>query len=105
MSDNALVERMGLFIKHHRLEQNKTQDQLAKAAGINRTTLNAFERGMRSNVMTLIQLLRALDQLQVLQTFDIQPQISPIRLAEMEHAFRKRASKKKTTDEKPESDW
>jgi len=105
MSDNALVEKIGRFIKHHRLEQNKTQDQLAREAGINRSTLNAFERGMRSNIITLIQLLRALDQLQVLQAFEIQPQISPIRLAEMEHAYRKRASKKKTADEKPESDW
>jgi transcriptional regulator with XRE-family HTH domain len=105
MSDNALVERLGLFIKHHRLQQNKTQSQLAEEAGINRSTLNAFERGMRSNIITLIQLLRALDQLQVLQAFEISPQISPILLAEMEHAYRKRASKKKPTDKKPESDW
>lgn len=34
MSDKALVEHIGAFVRHHRVEQNKTQDELATAAGI-----------------------------------------------------------------------
>jgi len=45
MSDKALAEHIGTFIKHHRMEQNKTQDVLAKAAGISRSTLSLLERG------------------------------------------------------------
>ena len=34
MSDGAIIKNIGSFIKHHRLEQNKTQAQLAFEAGI-----------------------------------------------------------------------
>ena len=105
MSYNAIVETMGAFIKHHRLEQNKTQSQLAEEAGINRSTLSEFEQGMRSNIITLIQLLRALNLLYVLQPFQVQQQLSPIQLAELEQAKRKRATKTKKTGKKNKSDW
>ena len=32
MSDKALCETIGNFIKHHRLNQNKTQDDISVAA-------------------------------------------------------------------------
>lgn len=105
MSDDAIVVTMGTYIKHHRLEQNKTQSQLAEEAGINRSTLVEFEKGMRSNIITFIQLLRALNLLHVMEHFKITPQVSPIRLAEMEQAKRKRASKTKKTTKKIKSNW
>jgi DNA-binding XRE family transcriptional regulator len=33
MSDKALAEYIGTFVRHHRMEQNKTQDELATTAG------------------------------------------------------------------------
>ncbi len=105
ISDNGIVANMGSFIKHHRLEQNKTQRQLAEEAGINRTTLVEFEKGTGSNIITLIQLLRALNLLHVLEKFKVDTQVSPIQLAEMEQAKRKRASRSKTIRNKNKSDW
>ncbi len=105
MSDIAIVEVLSTFIKHHRLEQNKSQSQLAEEAGINRSTLIEIEKGKPSNIVTIIQLLRALNLLYVLEQFQVQQQISPIQLAKMEQAKRKRASKNKNTKEKPKSDW
>ena len=105
MSDIAILETLGAFIKHHRLKQNKPQSQLAEEAGINRSTLSEIEKGKRFNVITLIQLLRALNLLDVLQQFQAQQQLSPIRLAKLEQAKRKRAAKKKETGQKPKSDW
>ncbi len=93
MSDNALVATMGEFIKHHRLEQNKTQKRLSEEAGINRSTLVEFENGKRANLITFIQLLRALNLLYTLKQFQMQQQLSPIKLAELEHTKRKRASR------------
>ncbi len=95
MSDNAIVETISNFIKHHRLEQNKTQSQLATEAGINRSTLVEFEKGKRANMITFIQLLRALNLLHVIKQFEIQQQLSPIQLAELEQSKRKRATKTK----------
>lgn len=105
MTDNATVESIGAFIKHHRLEQNKTQSRLAEEAGINRSTISEVEQGKPSNIITLIQLLRALNLLHVLQQFQVQQQISPLQLAELEKAKRKRATKTRKAGKKPKSDW
>lgn len=100
MSDKALAERIGVFVKHHRLQQNKTQDALAHAAGISRSTLSLLERGETVTLATLIQTLRALDQLQVLDAFKVQQSISPIALAKMEKEKRIRASGKPESNKK-----
>ncbi|MFY9309943.1 MAG: helix-turn-helix transcriptional regulator [Bacteroidia bacterium] len=106
LSDAAIVELLGTFIRHHRLEQNKTQSQLAWEAGINRSTLVEFEKGAGGNLLTFIQLLRALNLLNVLKQFEVQIQLSPIQMAELEQKQRKRASKASKKGNKPAStDW
>lgn len=40
MSDYALAQTIGAFVKHHRLVQNKTQEEVAAAANISRSTLS-----------------------------------------------------------------
>lgn len=105
MSDTALMKTIGSFIKHHRLEQNKTQLQLSKEAGINRATLSSFENGVSSNLITFIQLLRALKLLHLLQVFQAEQQISPIQLARLEQSKRIRAGRKEKNESKPKSDW
>jgi len=104
-SDTALLELLGEYIRHHRLKQNKSQEQLAQEAGINRSTLVEFERGGRSNTLTFIQLLRALDQLHMLETFYVVKKPSPLQLAKLEQDSRKRASKTKTAHHATTSDW
>jgi transcriptional regulator with XRE-family HTH domain len=95
MNDKALAEQIGAFIKHHRMEQNQTQDVLANAAGISRSTLSLLERGETVNLATLIQVLRVLDQLHIMEVFTVQQTISPLALAKMEKNKRKRASAKR----------
>ena len=104
MSDKALAEHIGAFVKHHRLEQNKTQDVLAHAAGISRSTLSLLERGETVTLATLIQVLRVLDQLHVMEAFVVQKTISPLALAKIEQGKRKRARGKKKNDTE-KSDW
>lgn len=104
-TDSAILRFLGDFIKHHRLEQNESQADLAEAAGINRSTLSEFERGTRANILTLIQLLRALDQLHVLEVFKIQQQISPLELAKLNTKKRKRASGSANKVKDPGVDW
>jgi transcriptional regulator with XRE-family HTH domain len=104
MSDNALAKHIGNFVKHHRMEQNKTQSSIAEAAGISRSTLSLLERGQSVTVQTLIQVLRVLDQLHVMNVFNIEKQISPIMLAKMEQKKRRRAREKKQSNQ-PDSDW
>jgi hypothetical protein len=64
-----------------------------------------FEKGKRSNTLTLIQLLRALDKLYVLENFEIKEQISPLKLAKLEKKKRKRASRISEKNELYNSEW
>lgn len=105
MSDTALIKIIGSFIKRQRLLQNKTQGQLAAEAGINRSTLSLFENGVNSNLITLIQLLRALKLLHLLKVFQLTKQISPLQLAKIEKSERIRARNKNKNESKPKSDW
>jgi len=105
MNDQSLLQVLGDFIKYKRLEQNKTQSQLAEEAGISRVTLAQFEQGKRSNTLTLIQLLRALDQLYVIEQFQVQTQPSPLQLAKLEMKKRKRASRANAPDLTSKTTW
>ena len=99
LSDRAVNELLGGFIRQSRLRQNKTQDQLAREAGIARSTLSIFEKGDNSSLLVFIQLLRALNLLYLLNEFQIREQLSPLQLAKIEHSKRQRVkpkSKKRT---------
>ncbi|MEI7980373.1 MAG: helix-turn-helix transcriptional regulator [Bacteroidota bacterium] len=104
-SDTVIMETIGSFIKHHRVQQNKSQNQLAKEAGIVRSTLSLFERGQNTSMISFVQLLRSLKLLHMLQEFQVKQQISPIQLAKLEQSKRIRARRKDKNEEKPESDW
>ena len=106
MSDKALTEYIGAFVRHHRMEQNKTQDELAAAAGISRSTLSLLERGETVTVATLIQVLRVLDQLPVLGAFEVRETISPLELARLQKEKRQRArSKTASKGNREQTDW
>ena len=92
LSDKSLMETIGNFIQSHRIQQNKTQDQVANAAGISRSTLSLLERGEKVRIDSLIQVLRVLDLLYIMDVFKIQEQISPIEYARLKKKQRKQAS-------------
>lgn len=107
-SDIALVEMIGNFVKHMRTAQRKTQEELATISGLNRWTISQIEKGQTVNLRSLIQVLRALDQLQILEVFVVKDEIGPIEYAKMKlrnkpkQRVRKRA---KTDDSKEELGW
>ncbi|MDP1726846.1 MAG: helix-turn-helix transcriptional regulator [Bacteroidota bacterium] len=102
MSDKNLAQQIGAFIRHHRLLQNKSQDFIAHAAGISRSTLSLLEKGETVTLASLLQVLRVLDQLQVMDSFMVQQSISPLAMVKMEKEKRKRASTKSSQNK---SDW
>jgi len=107
ISDNALLNVIGQFIQDTRLQQNKSQLQTAVAAGIDRSTLSQIENGNGGSILTLIQILRVLGQLEVLKAFEVERKISPIQLAKLEQNRRRRARSTGKPGEKPDlkSNW
>lgn len=106
-SDVAIMEVLGSFIQKTRLQQNKTQQEVAVASGINRSTLVQMEKGSGGNLLTFIQVLRALQQLHLLQNFEIKQQISPLQLAKIEAKQRQRArnNNQKINSNNPKTTW
>ena len=109
MSDDRILRQIGEFVKHHRMEQNRTQAMLAEDAGISRSTLSLLERGDTVTVATLIRVLRVLDQLHIMDVFVVTRRQSPLALAQAEREKRQRITfpkRKKTDKTDPENiDW
>ncbi len=102
MTDKALIETIGGFVKNHRLNQNISQNDVAAAAGISRSTLSLLERGQKITLGSLIRVLRILDLLYVMDVFKVSDEISPLEYAKLKKKKRQRARKKNdslTTDE------
>lgn len=97
LSDGALVAHIGRFIKHTRSAQNKTQAQLAEMAGLNRWTVSQIENGESITLSSLIQLLRALDGLYVLEAFNFSEEISPLEYAKLKKQQTKARVRTKTS--------
>jgi transcriptional regulator with XRE-family HTH domain len=102
MSDNAIIGTIGNFIKQKRLKENKSQVLLAKEAGLNRSTLAQIENGVSITLSSLIQILRVLDLLHVLDMFTVEEKISPMKYAKMKEKKRLRARKKNTESDSNE---
>ena len=92
LSDPAIVNEIGQFIQQMRLNRNLTQKQLAEMSGVNRVTISRFEVGRASTLLTLVQVLRALEKLDILNTFHEEAEISPLQLLNLRKKQRKRAS-------------
>lgn len=105
MTDDMIINAIGEFIRSTRLDKNLSQQQLADRAGVHRTTIRDLELGKRSSLITLIQVLRSLDQLQTLKNFKVSKDLSPLELAKIELNKRKRASGSKPDQKTKKSDW
>ena len=106
MSDKALIGTIGNFVKHHRLNQNRSQDNVAEDAGISRSTLSLLERGEKISLSSLIQVLRVLDLLFIMDIFKVSDEISPVEYVRLQKRKRQRAGKKiKKSNSKEDSGW
>ena len=108
MSDPAIVKEIGMNLKQMRLNKNISQEQLAGLSGINRVTISRLEGGRAATLLTVVQILRALNKLDILNIFREEPEISPIQLLRLQEKQKKYASskrKKAQEDTKEESEW
>lgn len=107
-SNNALLVQIGLKVKSRRITANLTQKQLSEQAGVALSAVGNIEKGQNSSLLTLIQVLRTIKSLDLLEPFFREEEISPIAYAE---ALRKNATPKRVRNKnnqqpsKPLSSW
>ncbi len=111
LSDTQVVERLGAELRRMRLERNLSQAEVATRAGLDRTTVVKLEAGRAATLLTVVQVLRAIGRLELLDAFHKEPQPTPYMLVEAQEKYlkqqRKRASRKKPEvgPPKPKSTW
>ena len=105
LNDDAVQAVIGRFIQETRLRQNKSQKQVAYAAGLNRTTLSQIENGRGGTLLSLIQILRVLDQMSFLNVFQVEEKASPMYLAKLEMKKRRRARNTDLPESYPLPEW
>jgi transcriptional regulator with XRE-family HTH domain len=91
VSDRQVLEELGRRMARTRLEQNITQDALAREAGVSVETLRRIESGRSSNTTNLVRVLRALGALD-LDRLIPEPLPSPIERLKSQGKQRRRAS-------------
>jgi putative transcriptional regulator len=95
MSDTAIVKDICNSFKQMRLKKNLSQKKISEISGLNRVTISRMEAGRAATLLTTVQILRALDKLELLNSFHEESEISPLQLLKMQEKKRQRASQKR----------
>jgi transcriptional regulator with XRE-family HTH domain len=99
MTDQGILRELVNRIRKKRLMLNLTQKELALKAGIHFNSVVRLEHGKTISLMTFIQVLRVLDELDGLNMFLPDPGISPIQLLKLKGKEKMRASKTRTVQD------
>ncbi len=103
-SDKQILHELTRRVRQRRLNVNMTQEELADKAGVHVQTIKNFESGSNSKIITFIQILRQLQDLDALDKFFPEAGISPVELLKLKGKERERASGSETTDNE-KSEW
>jgi transcriptional regulator with XRE-family HTH domain len=101
------MRQIGSKLKELRIEKNMKQKELADAAGVSVFTISSIENGKTTSLLTVIQLLRALEHLDYLDSFFQEESISPVAYAKLMKNNKKRERVKSSTSiiNSKDSEW
>ncbi|MDQ5937436.1 MAG: hypothetical protein QG574_4795 [Cyanobacteriota bacterium erpe_2018_sw_21hr_WHONDRS-SW48-000092_B_bin.40] len=94
LTDEAILKEIGHRLSQLRLNRNLTQAEVAEEAGITRPTLARIEKGLPTDFVSLLRLMRALHLTERLEALIPSQSISPVERAQMERDHRQRARKR-----------
>ncbi len=106
ISDSAIVNELGTFLRQIRLQQNLTQQKLAEKAGLSRSAIHEMENGKSAtSLITIVQVLRSLKQLQLFNSWKSDNQASTVRMTNSKVKVRLPATQKTIHRKKAENEW
>ena len=107
LTNDAIMRQIGTKLKELRIEKNMKQAELADASGVSVFTISSVENGKTTSLLTIVQLLRALEHLDYLDVFFQEDTISPIAYAKLLKNSRKKQRVKSSNTEinKGDSEW
>lgn len=96
-TNDAILRQIGSKLKDLRIEKNMKQKELADVAGVSVFTISSIENGKTTSLLTVIQLLRALEHLDYLDSFFQEESISPVAYARLMKNNKKKERVKSST--------
>ncbi len=105
LSDEELLREIGRRVQKKRLAKNLSQSEVARAAGLTRTTMVSLEAGKAPKLLSLLRVLRALGALDQFDNFLPEPGPSPLQLIEMKGKERRRASRSAPPPAREDPAW
>ena len=103
-TNDAIMRQIGSKLKELRIEKNMKQAELADASGVSVFTISSVENGKTTSLLTIVQLLRALEHLDYLDRFFQEETISPIAYAKLMKNNKKKIRVKSSSLETKEGD-
>jgi transcriptional regulator with XRE-family HTH domain len=100
-SSETVIETLGKRLDEIRLSQNISQADLAKQAGVSRSTLTRLADGRPVSLDSFVRVMQALRLADHLAALLPDPRVRPVERVRLDGAERQRASGKRTQP----SDW
>ena len=82
LTDQELLQRIGARLKEVRIAQNVKQRDLAAQCGLSVFSISQMETGHNTSLLSLLQVLRALDRFDLLEPLLREREIDPALLAQ-----------------------
>ena len=104
MNEIEILQKIGARMREIRLEQNMKQKELAEKSGLSMFSISQMETGHNTSVQSLVQVLKALNRLDMIEPFLKEKEIDPATLAhfiQSQQSQRKRVSRNTSDNDSP----
>jgi len=105
LTDQAIMDEIGQRLAQRRIDSDLTQSELARQAGVGRSTVERLEAGHSTQMSSFIRVLRVLNLLEAFFKLFPEPGLHPMDLVKAQGKIRQRASSRRKRAQKPASDW
>lgn len=99
MTDDEILKKLGAKLKEIRLEANMKQKELSEKSGLSMFSISQIETGHNTSVLSLIQILKALNRMDLFEPFLKEREIDP-KLIE-EFIKRQQPTRQRVTSPRP----
>ncbi len=105
LSDQAIMDEIGQRLAQRRINSGLTQAELARQAGVGRSTVERLESGRSTQMQSFMRILRVLDLLEQFFKLFPKPGLHPMDLLKIQPKVRQRASSKRSPVQETASKW
>ncbi|MCQ2324557.1 MAG: helix-turn-helix domain-containing protein [Paludibacteraceae bacterium] len=107
MKDEEILKRVGAKLKELRVERNMKQKELSERSGLSMFSISQIETGHNTSVLSLVQILKALDRMDMFEPFlkekEVDPALLDKFLQSQQQLVRKRVTSAKSYFDEPKS--